>query len=159
MDTIEILAISLTPMGGDVNIDIDASLFIQLGLFVVLAFLLTRLVFRPFLAGIDARDKKTVDARADAKKLEARAAELEHRHKDSLARARSEAGEVRQALRLAGLNTKEAEVGGARKSADAVIEEARSKAAAQYEAGRTQLLGEVEAISRLVVEKVIGRGI
>lgn len=159
MDTIEILAISLTPMGGDVNIDIDASLFIQLGLFVVLAFLLTRLVFRPFLAGIDARDKKTVDARAEAKKLEARAAELEHRHKDSLARARSEAGEVRQALRLAGLNTKEAEVGGARKSADAVIEEARSKAAAQYEAGRTQLLGEVEAISRLVVEKVIGRGI
>jgi hypothetical protein len=62
-------------------------------------------------------------------------------------------------LRLAGLNTKEAEVGGARKSADVVIEEARSKAAAQYEAGRTQLLGEVEAISRLVVEKVIGRGI
>lgn len=153
------LAISLTPMGGDVNIDIDLSALIQLGIFVALMILLTRLVFRPFLAGIDARAQKTVNAREEAKALEARAAELEHRHKDSLGRARAEAAEVRQGLRLAGLQVKEAEVGGARRAADAVIEEARGRAAAQYEAGRAQLLGEVDALSRLVVEKVIGRGV
>lgn len=159
MDSVQALTIEIKPMGGDVNIDIDASLFIQFGVFVVLMILLTRLVFRPFLAGIDARAKKTVSVRDEAKALEARATELERRHHESLGQARVEAAESRQTLRLAGLAVKEAEVGGARKSADAVIEEARTRAAAQYEAGRTRLLGEVEALSRLVVEKIIGRGV
>ncbi|MEZ4465710.1 MAG: ATP synthase F0 subunit B [bacterium] len=153
------LQISLTPMGGDVNIDIDLSLFIQLGVFLVVMILLTRLVFRPFLASVDAREKKTVAAREEASTLDVKASELEQRHRDGMARARSEAAEARQVLRVEGLSTKEAEVREARAAADGVVEAARQKAAAQFEAGRTQLLGEVDGLSRLVVEKIIGRGV
>jgi len=153
------LSVSLVPMGGDVNIDIDGSMFIQLAVFLVVMVLLTRMVFRPFLASIDARDQRTVTARQQAKDIDARATALEARHRELLSQARTQAAEVRQTLRGAGLATKDAEVGGARKSAEAVIEDARARAAAQYEAGRVQLLGEVDALSRLVVEKVIGRGV
>ncbi|MCA9526495.1 MAG: ATP synthase F0 subunit B [Myxococcales bacterium] len=159
LSAMDSLQISLTPMGGDVNIDIDLSLFVQLGVFLVVFILLTRLVFRPFLASIDARDKKTVAARDEAHALDARASELEQRHREGISQARNEAAADRQVLRVEGLSAKEAEVREARTSAEAVVEAARTRAAAQYEAGRTQLLGEVDAISRMVVEKIIGRGV
>ncbi|MCB9534737.1 MAG: ATP synthase F0 subunit B [Myxococcales bacterium] len=149
---------SLRTMGG-VVIDLDYSFVIQLGIVLVLMVLLKQLIFEPYLKSIVARDARTDEARDDADALRKRAAELSDRYAAGLHDAREAAFEARQALRITGAAEKEAVVTEARQDAARTLEEGHTQAATQFEAARTKLLAQVDDIARLVVEKVLGRGV
>ncbi|MCB9522730.1 MAG: ATP synthase F0 subunit B [Myxococcales bacterium] len=143
--------------GGGVRLDLDFSVFIQLGIFFVVFFMLKALVFQPYLTALDARAAKTTDAKAEAQAIKARAAELEARYHSGKADAAARANAERQALRVDGLGQKDRTVGEAREAATTEVAQARAKIEAEIEQARGQLMGQVDDIARLVVTKVMGR--
>lgn len=153
------LHVSVTPMAGGVNIDIDLTLFIQLGLFLVLMLLLNKMIFQPFLKSIELREQKTGKAREDAAALQARAESLSEEYRETIQSARADAAGERQDLRLEGLSAKESQVSAARSEASETLSAAQAKASAQFDAARTALLEDVDSLSEKIVGKVLGRGV
>lgn len=140
-------------------IDLDHSFFIQLALVLILMAVLNTLIFKPFLRSIELRDGKTVDTRREAEALRARAEALQGKYHDQFAEARSEAVAQRQSVRVDAGAKKDALVGDARSAANEKLATARSTSESQVDEARKVLLGEVDDLSRLVVEKVLGRGV
>ncbi len=144
--------------GGGVTLDLDNSLFIQLAIFIAVYLVLKRLVFVPYLASLDARAAKTTDAAADAKAIKARAEALQARYKTGTVDAAARAQAERQALRVDGMAQKEAAIAQAREKTNAEGQQARADIESQIGTARAALLGQVDDLSQLVVEKVMGRG-
>lgn len=153
------LQINVARMAGAVNIDIDASVLIQLGLFLVLMLILNKLVFQPFLRSNALREDRTDKTREEAALIKARAEALSTEYRDALATARAEAAADRQALRNAGLSDKDTQVSAAREAAASTLATAQSKVSEQFDTARAALLSDVEALSQQVAGKVLGRGV
>lgn len=153
------LQINVARMGGAVNIDIDLSVLIQLGLFLVLMLILNKLVFQPYLRSESLREARTDTAREEAALIKARAEALSAEYRDAVSKARAEAAADRQALRNAGLSDKDTQVSAAREAAASTLAAAQAKASGQFDAARAALLSDVEALSQQVAGKVLGRGV
>lgn len=153
------LQINVSRMAGGVNIDIDPTVLIQLGLFVLLMVLLNKMVFQPFLKSIELREARTDKARENAALIKARAEALSTEYRNAIQTARIEAATHRQTLRDGGLGQKDAQVAAARTAAAANIASAQVKAAGQFDVARTALLNDVDALSQQVAGKVLGRGV
>jgi F-type H+-transporting ATPase subunit b len=153
------LQINVTRMGGSVNIDIDLTVFIQLGLFLVLMLILNKLVFQPFLRSNELREARTDKAREDAADIKARAEKLSTEYREALAAARADAAADRQALRTDGLSNKDTQVSAAREAAASTLAAAQAKASSQFDEARQALLADVDALSKQVAGKVLGRGV
>ena len=69
------LAVSVLLSSGGSVIDLDATLFVQMGVFFCAFFILKFLVFRPVMDVFDARDQATGGAKEDAARMETEAAE------------------------------------------------------------------------------------
>lgn len=153
------LQINVSRMAGGVNIDIDLTVLIQLGLFVVLMVLLNKMVFQPFLKSIELREARTDKAREDAADIKVRAEALSTEYRDAIQAARAEAANHRQTLRDGGAQHKDTQVAAARTAAAANIASAQTKAAGQFEVAHAALANDVEALSQQVAGKVLGRGV
>jgi F-type H+-transporting ATPase subunit b len=141
-----------------VSLDLDFTLVIQGVIVVVLMFLLKKLIFGPYLETVDERERQTESTRNEADSLRTQAEETSQKYEASLESARARAAALRQGLRLEGVEAKEESIVSARRDANEVMASAQAEIGTQVEAARTALSAEVETLSKLVVEKVIGRG-
>src|SRR6476620_8968676 len=83
-------------------IDIDGTLFVQFGLFVVMLFVLSRVLFRPYLKLRDLREKSIDGARAEAAEMDVRAKKIVADYDENLQKARLRGAEERLRLRQEG---------------------------------------------------------
>lgn len=149
------LQTTVRSMGG-VIIDLYGSFFIQLAIVLLVMAVLKQLIFEPYLATLEAREKKTDRTREDAEAIKARAEALAEQYATDLATARSRATEARQVLRTDGAARREQVIGEARRVATAKMSAAHAAIDAQYEGARGDLKTQVSEIAGLVVDKVIG---
>ena len=121
----------------------------QAALFVALYFVLKKLVFERFLANLDARQDRTRGALEQATRLREEAARLQADYESQMARAAS-ARRPRSGKRSAGRRKSEERelVESARQEAARALMEARVKIAAEAEATRAALAGEIAPLSR-----------
>ncbi|MFN3198447.1 MAG: hypothetical protein ACE366_08535 [Bradymonadia bacterium] len=138
-------------------IDIDATFFIQLGLFLALLMIMRGLVFKPFLEADARRTEKTEKTRQEARVLDARASELSSRYDEEYGAARTQASSARAALRGEGLDAKEAAIAKATAETTAHLDEVRAGIKADVESARQSMLGQVDDLAKQVAEKIIGR--
>ena len=103
------------------------------------------------------RGAKTTETREQADSLKSEADALAARYSESLADARTRALETKQALRAEGLKAKDEALSKAKASANATIQEAQTTIAAAVDAERPQLDAQVDALSKIVVERIIGQ--
>ena len=120
-------------------INVDITLLLNLGVWLVLFFLLRATLWKPMLALIDAREAGTAGARDEAARLDAAGKALRGSLDEQLAAARSSAAKAREALRAEGTRTEVALLGKAREEVNAAVEKQRADIAAQ----RVKLHGEV----------------
>lgn len=149
MELIQILAFESPAL------DLDVTLFIQLGIFLLLMVALYRFVLVPYFHAYDAREALTKGAQEEAKALEADAA----RSKESYEKARQTAFNEAEAVRRD-------EVAKANEAATAVIEAARqavqedlaSKTAElerQLAEARAKAAPEIDVISAHIANKIL----
>src|SRR5262245_46180826 len=80
-------------------IDVDGTFFLQLGLFLIMAFVLNAVLFKPYLRMRAERERSIDGARDEAHKMEAKARAIVTDYDAQLTRARQRGAEERARLR------------------------------------------------------------
>jgi F-type H+-transporting ATPase subunit b len=138
-------------------IDIDGTVFIQFGIFLVMLVVSNKLLFQPYLK-LRARRAEGIDgARASAERMTAEADAKLADYEKQLAQARTRSGEEQRKIR-AEANAHERDVTGkARATSVAALDEARARVQSETEAARKDLLPRAEALGREMAKRLLGR--
>lgn len=138
-------------------IDIDASILFQAAIVLVLFAILRPLVFEPFLQSSALRLAKTDEARREAEDMAARAQAMVAKYEAELSSARAAAHAARGELRAEGQRHKDATVTAARGASAEQLNALRETLDADTTRVRADLSGQVEALSKAIVDRILGR--
>jgi F-type H+-transporting ATPase subunit b len=140
-------------------IAIDYSIFVQILSFLILWFLLSKLLFKPYLDLLEAREKSTDGVKAETASLLKEGERLRAEHENAIARAR-EAGELaKKALQSEALQIRDRILAQARQEAAAVVQAAHVEIERELQTGYQFAVQEAERIARQIAEKILGRSV
>jgi F-type H+-transporting ATPase subunit b len=148
---------ALLVASGGVEIDLDLTFLLQMGLFVFLAVVLKPLLFDPVLRVFALREEKTDGAKADARALQTRAGELLTEYERAFERVHQVAGSERDRFRAETAKLEGAVLEEARRSAAAIVSDGRSQIKQTVNSVRFQLGRESERIAQELSERAMGR--
>ncbi len=140
-------------------LDLDGSLFVMLGIFLVLVFILWQILWRPYLRVRDERVARVEGARAKAEQLESDAATRLSRIEAALTEARRSGIAESSKLRLQAQEREQQIVAEAQEAARKMMIEARARLDAALEAERATLQEHTNLLGRQIAEKALGRGL
>lgn len=138
-------------------INVDVTLFVNLGVWAALFFILRAVLWRPMLDLIDAREAGTEGARSRAAALDVEAKELKAKLTAALAAARAAATSDRDALRAEGAKRDAEITAKVREEVHAAVEKQRAELAAQRKAVRAEVAGVIPALAAEIASKVLRR--
>lgn len=135
-------------------IDLDGTVFVQGAFFLLLVIVLPRIIFRPMLERIEAREARTDGARAEAKLMrhaaDEQVAAYERATAEEKRRALAERSETRSATQRMAADL----VATARRETTSRIDRGLAAQRAHADAVRKELATEAEAISGLIADKL-----
>ncbi|UCH29048.1 MAG: ATP synthase F0 subunit B [Myxococcales bacterium] len=138
-------------------IDLDGTIWIQLGLFAI-AFLIFRpLIFRPMIALFEARESAIEGSKLEALRLQDEAAAESQEFDEEMRRLRLQAGEERDRLRAEGKRLERTVLDRVREETDKQLAEADSRLASEAAKLRTEIDGSVPALARQIASKLLSR--
>ena len=138
-------------------IDLDGTIWVQLGLFAV-AFLLFRpLIFRPMVALFEAREKAIEGSKLEALRLQDEAAAGAEEFDAEMRRLRLQAGEERDRLRAEGQRLERTMIDGVREETDRQLAEADAKLATEAGRLRADLDKSVPVLAKQIAAKMLNR--
>lgn len=138
-------------------INFDSTLLINIGLWLVLFFLLRGLLWEPMLKLIAAREGGTEGARAQARTLQTEARKLREEYEAKLKVTRAEAAAERERTRSEAQTREAKMLADARVKVNAAVERQREELATQRDAVRTELQQTIPALASALASKVLGR--
>src|SRR5262249_9341329 len=129
-------------------IDLDSTVFVQLGVFIVTALILSRFLFKPYLAVRNARVAGIEGAKDEARRMDeeatAKIAEYEH----AFNAARSKANLERAKLQAEAVVREREITEAARAATTQALDEARARVSKEAEAARAELAPRAKEIAR-----------
>lgn len=140
-------------------VDIDNTIFIQGGLFLVLIFVLKPLLFDPWLAARDRRAQRIGGAFEEAALLREQAGEKSAEYDARLRRAKDEAISLRSDRRKVAEAEEATLVATARREAADSLDATKAKIATDIEQARAELQGRVDSLAGDVTKQVLGRAV
>jgi F0F1-type ATP synthase membrane subunit b/b' len=139
------------------QLGVDQTLFIQLAIYVVVFAVLRQIYFKPFLRLIETRHKKTVQDKESAERILAQAEQKLAEYTRRLSDARAEAKANYDAL-IEQAKKEESEIlAHSRNEAKTITQEAIKDVEKQAAQLRKELEIEVDAMARVVTEKLLLR--
>jgi len=153
-----VLAAGAAPEAAEQQLlDIDGTLFLQLGLFAALAFLLSRFLFKPYLRVRADRVARVEGYRTEAAKLEAEAATRLAKCEADLGEARRAGSGFRAEARAVAHAREQAILAEATTAAQTSLAEARARVEAALATERAALPAKAAEIGRQASRKILGR--
>jgi len=138
-------------------LDIDWTLPVSLVSVVIFLVLMNKLLFKPLVQFMDARDKGIRDDLEEAARLRQQAEDALATYESALGAARRDMGEEAAAMQRA-LDAKQREqIEQARIAANTLVAEAQASIARETDEARNRLAAAARELARLVVVKLIGR--
>jgi F-type H+-transporting ATPase subunit b len=154
---------SMIPLGvmlsGGSPIDLDGSLFLQLGIFFTAFFILRSLVFRPVLNLFDARAAAMEGSREQATEMEKGAEQKREQLESELRSVRQKASEERDKTRMQAQQLARELTDKARRENTAMLSSARAQLEAEAKDARATLRSDVTTLARQIAEKMLGRSV
>jgi len=146
-----------TLASGHPLIDIDLTVFVQFGLFLLLFLAANKLLFKPYL-DLRERRKAGIDgARAEAERMTAQADAKLADYEKQLASARGRANDEARKVRTEAAAHEKDVTEKARVEAQKAIDEATATMKQETEAARLQLLPQANTLARQIASKLLGR--
>jgi len=146
-----------TIASGHPLIDIDLTVLVQFGLFLVLFYVSNKLLFQPYLKLRERRKAGIDGARAEADQMTASADAKLADYEKQLAGARNRANEEGRKVRAEAAAHEKDVTEKARAEAQKAIDEATAKMRQETEAARLQLLPQANTLARQIASKLLGR--
>ncbi|HEX9822704.1 MAG TPA: F0F1 ATP synthase subunit B [Methylomirabilota bacterium] len=150
-------AVALAAEGGGGLINVDKSLIVQIVNFLILLFILQRLLYKPFLAKMAERTSAIKTALEQAQAARAEAARGLEENEARLRAAYVEAAAIReQALREAAEESRK-HVGAAQAQARKLVDDTKAQLDAEIRRARDELRREVSDLAIMAAEKLVRR--
>jgi F-type H+-transporting ATPase subunit b len=140
-----------------VNVDVDATLFVQLVMFVVFLFALKPLLFDPMMKLFEERERLIDKTRAEAGNVDKKSAKALAEYEKILAAAREAGGAERDKLRGAGAKQEAELLGNVRAQTAATVEQGRAAIAGEARNARLALKVDAGSLGRQLASRVLGR--
>jgi F-type H+-transporting ATPase subunit b len=138
-------------------ISINATLVLQVVHFLLLAFILNRLMFRPILRTLNKRTQYFQETRTEIEKLEKEAQRLKSEYFENEKLARKEAVRERTEIRNKGLSEVEKMLTESREQVASIRAEADQNARREMKNLRPSVQQEAGQLADEIMEQVIGR--
>jgi F-type H+-transporting ATPase subunit b len=138
-------------------IDVDWTTLVQLGLFIVMAAVLSRTLFRPYLKMRADRARGIDGARSEAAKMGDDSRHIVEDYDRKLAEAKRRGNTERDKLRQEGVVHEREVLGKARAQVQTALDAAQKKIVADTATGREQLKAQAGPIAQQVASKILGR--
>ncbi|RMG94765.1 MAG: hypothetical protein D6705_15160 [Deltaproteobacteria bacterium] len=146
------LLVAATPV-----VDIDGTIFVQGGLFLLMVLVLRPTLFKPWLAAQEARERAIFGAQDEAAALEAKARELGEAYDHKVAEARERAMRERSKIQREEEARREAAIAAARQEAEAEMLETRLRLEKEAAEARKELEAKAGDLAKEIVERILGR--
>ncbi|MDP2604321.1 MAG: ATP synthase F0 subunit B [Deltaproteobacteria bacterium] len=140
-------------------ISLDSSVVYQVVLFIGLWFVLSKVLFRPYLKLLDERESKTAGALHDTADLEREGARLKAQYEERIAQAQAAGGAAKEAILQEARQRREQVLSQARQEAAATLELARREVASQVAGERQLAAAEAATVARQMASKILGRNL
>jgi len=138
-------------------IDLDGTIWIQLGLFAI-AFLIFRpLIFRPMVALFEARENAIEGAKLEALRLQDEASAESEEFEDEMRRLRLQAGEERDRLRAEGKRLERTVLDRVREETDKQLAEADAKLKTEGARLRAEIDQSIPLLAKQIASKMLNR--
>ena len=137
--------------------DLDATLFILIGIFLVLYIILRFTLFRPILRLLDERQARIEGTRKVAEELRERAEEAAREYQALLKEARAKGAELKLSLRQEGQRLERQLVDEVHRETEAQLSAGKAELQAEAERATAQVQREVAALSREAAARLLGR--
>ena len=138
-------------------LDVDLTILVQFGLFLLLLAVLSKLLWKPYLRVRDERVSRVDGYREEAVRLEAEAKDRLTRAEASLADARRLASGQRAVSRAEAQAREQTVLAEATAAAQRTLREARERLATSVDAERGKLRGVAADTAREAARKILGR--
>lgn len=138
-------------------VDIDGTIFIQAGIFLLLMAILYPLLFKPWLATQQRREQAITGTTAAASDLRARADEEGRRYEARLAEARARAAGIRSDAVKVSEGERQRALAEARAVAGDETAALRQRLDREADEARTTLATRVEELAQDIATKLLGR--
>lgn len=142
---------------GAVTVDLDLSLFVQLGFFLVLLLVLKPVLFDPMMKLFEEREKRIEGTRHQATKEDERSAKALAKYETLMAKAREVGSAERDSLRNEGTKREAELMNVVRAETAATLERGRATIGNEAKVARDELRNEARAIGRDMASRVLGR--
>ena len=138
-------------------IDLDGTIWIQLGLFAVAFFVFKPLIFRPMVALFEARENAIEGAKLEALRLQDEASAESEEFEDEMRRLRLQAGEERVRLRAEGKRLERTVLDRVREETDKQLAEADAKLKTEAAQLRVEIDQSVPLLAKQIASKMLNR--
>ena len=145
--------------GGGGLISVDKSLIVQIVNFLILLFILQRLLYKPFLAKMQERTSTIQKALDEAKAARAEAARQQEENEARLRAAYAEAAAVRDAALKEAAEESRKHIAAAQAQARKMVEDTKSQLDAEVRRAREELRREVGDLAVAVAEKLVHKSL
>ncbi len=149
-----LLAVEETTKGG--MFDFDATLPLMALQFLILAAVLNAIFYKPLSKAIDERDDYIRSNKKEAKERVAKAEQLAKEYEQELAQSRKQAQQIIAEAQADGQKMANDEIAAAMQEAQNQREKAQEEINQQKQAALGSLEQEVNALSRQILEKLLG---
>ncbi len=140
-------------------ISLDYTVFVQIASFLLLLYLLNRLVFTPFRLLLEEREQRTEGVEAETESLLEEGKRLRAEYENKIARARGAGTAIKEAIRQEALEARGRILDQAQEEAARVLERARGEIRGAVQKAREIVAEEAEVIAQQIAEKILGRKI
>jgi F-type H+-transporting ATPase subunit b len=140
-------------------LDIDWTLPVALVSVIIFLILMNKILFKPLLQFMDARDKGIRDDLEEAARLRQQAEGALTAYESALGAARRDMAEQAAAVQRAMDAKQREQIEQARNEASTLVADAQATIARETQEVRTRLAAEARELARLAVAKLMGRGV
>ncbi|MBI4445866.1 MAG: hypothetical protein HY645_08135 [Acidobacteria bacterium] len=138
-------------------INVDWTLPVAAGIFIVTLVALNQLLFKPLFRVLEERKSNTSDQRNLAQSILLQYQSLHDHYLEKLKTERQIGYKLAESVREDALQQRQARLMEARQKAEALVDEARLQVHSELETARGQLRSEVDEIARSIASKILGR--
>ena len=138
-------------------LQVNSTLFFQIGNFLALIWILNKLMFRPFLELVERRKEVTDGARKKAEDIMDRAESVKGSYDEGISAANSEAGALSEVQRKAGREESERIMDEARANSAGFLASSRQDLQAGLTEVRKQIAGLSVELAGEMTRKILGR--
>jgi len=136
---------------------LDISVVWQILLFLVLWLIVSKVLFRPYMALLDEREQKTTGADDNSYSLEHEAERLRTQYEEAIANAATAGNVTKNAIVQQARQQREALLSSAHEEAAGILERVRLEIRSQLAQERELAIREADAVAHDMVGKILGR--